>query len=474
MDLRVEWQKIVKKWMPSPEGPKSEEYWTPEIETLSRDKLKEIQSEKLEVVARFLYEHSSFWHEKFKEAGIKPKDITSVEDVVKIPIIEKKDIAQDIARNPPFGSFYGVTDDYWLKNGWVILMTTGTTGKPLIFRRTEFDRIYGGLHTAQMLYAEGFRPGSGLVLNTLPIGTHPFSWHVIEGFKRLKIPQLLAGPPLPTETRIKFILEYEPKILLGTPTYIRFLAEKMLEKEISPSETSVKNLIGGGEPALSLPFSRRRLAEMWNAKPWEHFGCTESPGGIGGSCIKHGENNLSDEPSSIHVWEDMGICELVDDDNNPVPVGTQGYFVWTDLYSEAGPLLRFKLGDIAVFTEEKCGCGRASVRAKGGFRGRPGDVIQIGGTSFIISDFESVIKRFDEIGEEYRLLITEEKGLSKLKVVCEARTGVPITSYSKIAEELKKAIKISSDITASIEIVGLNTLERQEFKAKRMIDSRVR
>jgi phenylacetate-CoA ligase len=234
----------------------------------------------------------------------------------------------------------------------------------------------------------------------------------------------------------------------------------------------VRNLIGGGEPALCLPFSRQRLAKIWDAKPWEHFGCTESPGGIGGSCIQHGEGILSDEPSSIHVWEDMGICELVDDNNDPVAVGTQGHFVWTDLYSEAGPLLRFKLGDIAVFTEEKCGCGRTSIRVIGGFRGRPGDVIQIGGTSFIISDFESVIKKFDEIGEEYRLMITEEKGLSKLKVICEARAGVPIASYSRISEELKRAIKLSSDITASIEIVGLNTLERQEFKAKRMIDLR--
>ena len=472
MDLRVEWQKIVKKWMPSPEGPGSEEYWTPEIETLSRDKLKEIQSEKLEVVARFLYDHSSFWHKKFRESGIRPKDIKFVEDVVKIPIIEKKDIAEDIAKNPPFGSFYGVSDDYWLKNGWVTLMTTGTTGKPLVFRRTEFDRLYGGLHTAQMLWAEGFKPGSGLVLNTLPIGTHPYSWHVIEGFRRIRIPQLLAGPPLSTEMKIRFVLEYKPKILIGTPTYIRFLAEKMLEEGISPSETSVKNLVGGGEPGLSLPFSRQRLAKIWNAKTWEHFGCTESPGGIGGSCIKHVDDISSDEPSSIHVWEDMGICELVDDHNEPVPVGTQGYLVWTDLYSEAGPLLRFKLGDIAVFTEKKCSCGRTSIRVIGGFRGRPGDIIQIGGTSFIISDFESVIKKFDELGEEYRLLITEEKGLSKLKVICEAKAEVPITSYSKIAEELKKAIKMSSDITASVEIAGFNTLERQEFKAKRMIDLR--
>jgi phenylacetate-CoA ligase len=246
----------------------------------------------------------------------------------------------------------------------------------------------------------------------------------------------------------------------------------MLEKGISPSETSVRNLVGGGEPALSLPFSRQRLAEIWNAKPWKHFGCTESPRGICGSCIKHGQDILSVEPSSIHVWEDMGICELVDDNNDPVPVGTQGYFVWTDLYSEAGPLLRFKPGDIAVFTEEKCGCGRTSIRAIGGFRGRPGDVNQIGGTSFIVSDFESVIKKFDEIGEEYRLLITKEKGLSKLKVICEARAEVPITSYPKIAEELKKAIKISYNITASIEIVGSNTLGRQEFKAKRLIDLR--
>jgi hypothetical protein len=60
MDLTIEWQKIVKKWMPNPEGPKSEEYWTPEIETLLRDKLKKVQSEKLEVVARVLYDHSSF------------------------------------------------------------------------------------------------------------------------------------------------------------------------------------------------------------------------------------------------------------------------------------------------------------------------------------------------------------------------------------------------------------------------------
>jgi phenylacetate-coenzyme A ligase PaaK-like adenylate-forming protein len=127
--------------VPTLEGPKREEYWSPVIETLSRDKLKKIQSEKLEVVVRLLCDHSSLLARKIQGSGYKAEGYKVRRRSGGDTMIEKKDIAQDIERNPRLGSFCGVTDGYWLKNGWVPLMTTGTTEKRLIFRRTEFDRI---------------------------------------------------------------------------------------------------------------------------------------------------------------------------------------------------------------------------------------------------------------------------------------------------------------------------------------------
>ncbi len=472
-DTRQMFMDVIRKWTPHLDEPAEENCWAPEIEKAGPDKLKEIQSEKLEMAFRYIYEYSPYYSNKYKKAGLTPNDIKSVEDLHKIPVTDKEDLRAAIKEKPPWGNFSCIDDDYWKNDGWTIWWTTGSTGAPVPCRYSQFDRVTQAWQAARHMWMSGFRRGD-LAMFCAPFITHMFAWAHYSGLALAKIPAIPAGPPMPTEARIGHILGYRPTLLLGTPTYMIYLGETMKEKGIDPKDISVREILIGGEPGGSLYATRKRLMSLWGCDVCDGFGTTEV-GALGGHAHTcEFETKDQGRNSNLHFTEDSGIPEILNPDTfEPVPDGENGTIVWSSVSTVSQPILRFNLNDIMNIQPIDCQCGRGLRMAVGGVQGRADDMIHISGVNVFPANIEEAVRSIDDFGNEYRLKLTDgKKGMINLIVEAEIRPEVPEKDHEGLVKELQSKIFDKCQINPKIECVPYGDLPRAEFKSKRILDLR--
>jgi len=470
-DIRKLWADVRKKWMLNPDKPGSPKYWSPELETCPRDKIKEIQSEKLEVAFRYLYECSPFYREKYKRAKLSPSDIKSVDDLHKIPITSKKEWREDLEKNPPWGTFSCIDEDIWKERGWIVWLTSGTTGKPTPIRYTQEDRKMQQWFIARQYWMSGVRPGDFLMF-CVPFTTHVFAWDHYVPLQTMGIPMIAAGPPIPTEARIDMIKRLNPTVMLGTPSYMLYLGEIMKNMGLDPRDTSVRAIFVAGEPGGSILSTKRRIMDLWGAKVGDLFGCTEV-GGAGIATICEEELEDLGRPSNLHFNEDGGIPEVVDPETlEPLPEGKEGQLVWTDFSSESMPIPRFNLGDFTVISSEFCACGRTSRLSVGGLRGRTEDMINIRGVTVFPSAIEQSLREIPELGDEYQIVLTEKMGLTEMTIEVEPKPEIPEEDYPSLEKKIVEKLKVDCQIRTSISFLPYGSIPKAEFKAKRIKDLR--
>ncbi|MDY6864064.1 MAG: AMP-binding protein [Thermodesulfobacteriota bacterium] len=469
MNIRDEWRKIVLKYMYNPDSPGDEKYWSPELETCSRDRIKEIQSEKLEIAFKYLWEYSAFYKDKFKKAGLTPKDIKSVDDIYKIPITRKKEWSENQEDFPPWGNFSPLDQELWTKEGWMFFATSGTTGNPRAFRHTMHDQKFWAWNWARAFWAQGVRNGD-ILINCFGYGPFVAFWGAHYGINLIGCPVIPTGG-MDSKRRAFIISKYMPTVLTCTPSYAIHLGEIMGECGYDPRESSIKIIVTAGEPGPGIVATKKRIENLWNARLHDIYGCTEmamTP--LSYTCREDASG--SDQPANPHIVEDLYISEAVDPKTlEPVSSGAKGLSVASNLYSLSQPILRYEIGDFYKITEEICICGRTQVRAMSGFSGRADDMTKCKGIVVFPSTFESVIREIPEVGDEFLVTIIHKNGNDELKVKVEPGQGVILTRdlNNLILKKVKENIKIKIGITSDIQIVPFGTLPRSEHKAKRLI-----
>ncbi len=272
--LRQKWLDLVVAWRLHPDAPANDRFWAPELETCSRDRLVEIQNEKLEVLVPYLLAYSPFYRDKFARAKLTAKDIKSVDDLVKVPPTTKMEMVADVAANPPWGSYLAIDDEIWKARGWMMFATSGTTAAPRAFRHTTHDMQQWAWNDARGLWAMGIRPEQDVAMIAFGYAPHVFFWGVHYAFNLMGIPVIPAGS-LDTARRAMFINTFEPTLLCATPSYAFYLGNKLLEMGQDPRASSVNKLLVGGEPGASVPATKQRLEQLWDARVFEFYGTTE-------------------------------------------------------------------------------------------------------------------------------------------------------------------------------------------------------
>ena len=470
MNIRDEWRKIVFKYMYNPDSPGDDKYWSPELEICSRDKIKEIQSEKLELAFRYLWEASAFYRDKFKRAGLIPKDIRSVDDLYKIPITKKKEWSENQEKFPPWGNFSPIDQELWTKEGWMFFATSGTTGTPRAFRHTVHDKKIWAWNWARAFWAQGVRSGDVLI-NCFGYGPFVAFWGAHYGINLLGCPVIPTGG-MDTRRRAFIINKYVPTVLTCTPSYAVHLGEIMNEEGYDPSESSIKIIVTAGEPGPGIVATKKRIETLWNARLHDIYGCTEmamTP--LSYSCKE--DAPLSGQPANPHIVEDLYIPEAVDPKTlEPVSFGKRGISVASNLYSLSQPILRYEIGDFFSITDEVCKCGRTQLRAIHGFSGRADDMTKCKGIVVFPSTFESVIREIPEVGDEFLVTIVHKSGNDELKIQVEPCQGTLLTKDLNllISKKVKEKIKTKIGLSAQIQVLSFGTLPRSEHKAKRLID----
>ncbi len=465
LDAHARWVAVLRKFARGMEAPASKRYWAPDYETASRQRIRDIQEEKLEAMLPYLYERSPFYRTKFKAAKLRPADIRSVADLAKFPITTKQEMADDVAAHRPWGTYTPIDDRAWRERGWMVFSTSGTTATPRSFRYTQLDAELWAKTSARALYAMGIRAGDS-ALTCTNYNPHVFFWSLHYALNLMKVAIVPGG--VATERRLQMIDLYRPTLLAATPSYALHLAIAMREAGHDPAASSIAKVICGGEPASGIAATRARIERAWNAELHDVYGCTEAvPAGWAFTC----REGLGADPVATHVQEDLQIWELVDPESlQPVAPGDRGLTVVTNLSTEGSPQLRFLIGDFTTFDYSRCVCGRTFARARGGFQGRADDMLNIRGLKLFPSVIEEVVRRFDALGDEFQIVLETEGVLDSFTIVAETRAAAG--DQTGLAERIATEVIRLCELRPRVRLTAPGTLPKTEFKARRVIDRR--
>ncbi len=430
-------------------------YWNPAIERLSAKELEEIQERRLKALVNTVYDYSPFYRKKFKEAGLHPSDIKSLNDLPKLPFTKK----QDLRDTYPFGMF-----TVPLSQVVRFHASSGTTGKPTVVGYTANDirnwveSLCRALVSCGVSSDDIMQIAYGYGLFTGGLGFH----YAAERLGSTVIP-ISAGN---TARQVELMRDLGTTVIACTPSYMLYLSEYALEMGVDiANDTKLRAGIFGAEPWSEE--TRRRIEEKTGITAYDVYGTSELSGPLFTECT---------ERNGIHIWADMFLIEIVDPETGEqVGEGEKGELVVTTLTKEALPLIRWRTGDITYMESDKCGCGRTHPRIMR-ILGRADDMLIVRGVNVFPSQIEHVLLQIPEVGEHYMIILDRrEDGLDEMTIQVELSDRVSIDTTSdilnlekKIAEKLKSVL----NVWAKVEVVNPGTLQRFEGKAKRVIDKR--
>jgi phenylacetate-CoA ligase len=419
----------------------------PGVEILERSELAKFQQDRFLELLDEILPRSDFYAEKFESAGLKRKDIAGLEDLPRLPFTTKAELLADQEAHPP----YGRNLTYPLTCYRRLHQTSGTTGRTLRWLDTadSWNRLLGTWET--FFYWLEVTEKDRLFF---PFSFGPFLgfWTAFEAAAQRGC-LCLSGGGMSSVARLHMLLENQATLVLCTPTYALRLAEVARENGISLGN-SVRALIVAGEPGGSIPATRARIEQAWQARVFDHAGSTEA----GPMAFECPEN-----PCGLHVIETAHLVEVIDlSTREAKAAGEVGEMVVTTLGRWGSPLIRYRTGDLVRLDSTPCPCGRTFVRLEGGILGRTDDMIHLRGNNVFPAALEGVIRRFD-VGE-YRIRIDQSATLAELRIEVE-----PATDHDPgLAERISQTIRDELLFRAKVTLVPPGSLPRFEMKANRI------
>jgi phenylacetate-CoA ligase len=435
------------------------EYWD-EVEGLPREKLRKLQLQKLKKQIEYLNTNSPYYRTLFKQNKIKPEDFKSLDDLKRVPFLDKYTISASQEKHPPFGEFLCVKERDIVK----YFRTSGTTFRPRNFAYTYDDWWNGSVEEmCRIKYSIGVRKEDRAFI-AFPYSTFITLWTAHYACEKIGC-MIIPGGGTSTKERLKLMQDMKVTHLCATPTYAYRLASVCEEEGIDIRSIPLKIINTGGEPLAAVPGSRKRLEEIWQAKVYDEYGASEGLSPVGGECV---------EQNGLHAVEDFLIIEILDDNGEQVAPGERGELVITNLISKSMPLLRFKTGDIVTYTDEPCPCGRSTIRLK--VLGRVDDMILIKGTNVFPSTIEEIVKRCPELGNDFMIVLDEIDNTYELIIQVEPATHIICNDSveGQIKNKLVEMCREQLRLRPVVQVVPCGSLPRYELKSKRVVDKRVK
>ncbi|MBR4444053.1 MAG: phenylacetate--CoA ligase [Clostridia bacterium] len=426
-----------------------------EIETMPREALKKLQSERLVAQVKRSYENVECFRKRMDEAGLKPEDIHGVEDLSRLPFSYKKDLRDYY----PYGLFAEP-----MKNIRRVHASSGTTGKRIVVGYTKNDLDMWSDCVARMLTAIGMDENDiiqvsfGYGLFTGGFGLHGGA----EQIGATVIPMSSGN----TALQIQTMIDFKATALCCTPSYAMYLGEE-IERQGLKDQLSLKYGIFGAEPWTE--DMRLQIEDKLGLKAYDIYGLSEVLGpGVSCEC---------ECQAGMHVWEDSFIPEIIDPDTGEVlPEGSMGELVFTSLTKEGFPVIRYRTRDICSLNYEPCACGRTHLRINKP-RGRSDDMLIIRGVNVFPSQIEEVLLKVSggEITPNYQIVVDRVNNTDTFDVNVEMSERLfadDVKSIERIEKIITSELRSMLGIGAKVHLVNPKTIARSEGKAKRVIDNR--
>lgn len=435
----------------------SREFWSP-FEVFSRDEISHHQLRKLKEQVNYIAENSPFYQGIFRENHISPMDIKSLDDLTKLPFTDKFMVSESQLKKPPFGEMLCVPEKDIVK----YFRTSGTTLEPRNFAYTWRDWWDVAVETLTRLFWAVDVRADDKVFIAFPYSTFIALWTSHYAGEKIGC-MILPGGGISTVERLHLMKKMKATVLCATPTYSNYLATAAVDEGIDIRDIPMRVIHTGGEPLSAVPGSRKRIQEIWQAKAYDSYGCSEGLTPLGGECKAQ---------DGMHCSEEFVIPEILDENGNPVPPGGQGELVVTNIVSKSMPLIRFKSGDVVTYTNEPCSCGQNSIRFK--VVGRTDDMILIKGNNVFPSTVEEMVKQCDELSNDFMIVIDEIDGQYELIVQVEPAHTHQFTrdEAEQARNHLVSIFRENLRMRPVVEFVEKGSLPRFEVKAKRLIDKR--
>jgi len=407
--------------------------FNPDVETMERKELLELQNERLQIVVNQAYSHVDFYRRKFDEAGANPDDIKHLEDLRRIPFTTRKDLMD----NYPYGMFAVP-----LRDVVRLQFPLGLYGNPIVIGYTREDlKIWQELVARIMV---------GVGITEHDIIQVAFNYGLFLGAIRFnQSAELIGAAVVPTsiasaEVQLRIMQDFRSTILASTPSFALHIMETMKRKGIDRRALSLKIGLFGAEP---WPESVRAIIEEnLGIKAYEIYGVMEliEPG-VAGECLAR---------AGLHIFEDHFLPEVINPKTGQVlQPGQEGELVLTSLTSSAYPLLRYRTSDVTSLRTERCSCGRTMARMDRVLK-RTDKMISVRGINVFPEKIEEVLATIAGVGPGYSLVVTEKQGMNdQLKVLVQAspeilreREEKKIALQDRVRLALRRAIGLRVEV----------------------------
>ncbi len=420
------------------------------IERASRDELQALQLQRLQWTLKHAYDNVPHYRKAFDAKGVQPSDCKTLADLSKFPLTAKA----DLRANYPFGMF-AVPRQQVVR----VHASSGTTGKPTVVGYTQRDIDTWADLVARSIRAAGGRQGDivhvayGYGLFTGGLGAH-------YGAERLGCTVIpMSGGQ--TEKQVQLIRDFEPDIIMVTPSYMQVIIEEFERQGIDPKSMSIKVGIFGAEPWTEA--MRHDIEVRAGIDAVDIYGLSEVMGpGVASECIE-----TKDGPV---IWEDHFYPEIIDPETGEVlPEGSEGELVFTTLTKEALPVIRYRTRDLTRLLPPTA----RSMRRMGKIVGRSDDMLIIRGVNVFPTQIEELVLQHGHLSGQYQLVVTRQGLLDELQVLCELLPAHAQGDRVAVSNTLRERIKTLIGVSATVSVGAPDSIERTLVgKARRVIDKR--
>jgi phenylacetate-CoA ligase len=417
------------------------------VDTLSRDELTQIQSEKLRLMLEEIYGQNYFYTKKLDDANVRPQDISTLDDLGKLPFTIKSELAADQDRDG-----FAANLTYPLERYIRFHQTSGTTGRPLRVLDTPESWDWWGGCWARGLAGTGIT-AEDRIFCAFSFGPFIGFWASVVGARQIGA-LLVPGGGRSSIDRLHLMRESGCTVLCSTPTYALHLLEVAREQDFDLNDLKIHTTVHAGEPGANVPATKKRIESGWSACCYDHAGASEI--GAFGFETQGQRNHLS-------IIETEFIAEIIDPvSGEPATEGNTGELVLTNLGRWGFPVIRYRTGDV-VTVPPSTSIDAGFMSFDGGIIGRSDDMVTVRGVNVFPSAIDNFVRKFPAIGE-YRVCVDKSGNMDTLEIEIELAEG---SDKAAVPSALMHSIASDLGLRPEVRTVSRGTLPHFEEKAKR-------
>jgi phenylacetate-CoA ligase len=426
------------------------------LDFLTKDRLRELQWQKFEVILRHAFENGPWYREQMNQRKLTPSDIKSFDDMYKLPFITK----QVLRDTYPFGLFAVPIDQIVRMHA-----SSGTTGKPIVVAHTREDLAVWAQSVVRSLLSYGVGRGD-ILQNAYGYGLFTGGLGLHDGGQALGVTVVpISGGN--TERQVMLMRDFGATVVSCTPSYFLHIIDKAQNMGVDLRTLPVRVGVFGAEPWSDE--MRKRIESDAGIKAYDIYGLTEICGpGVGAECVHQ---------NGTHLFEDHFYPEIIDPETlEPLPDGQVGELVFTTLDRFAMPMIRYRTRDLTALISEPCPCGRTIRRMKR-IAARSDDMVIIRGVNVFPSQIETALLQVEGTAPHYQIVLTREfGGLDEIEVKLEVQPedfSDKVREIEAFQNRVRHEIHRVTGIHAKVSLVQPGSIPRSEGKAKRVIDKRI-